>query len=474
MKIYNSLNRQVEQFEPLDAEHIRIYSCGPTVYDQAHIGNLATFIYADTLRRAVKIAFPDATIKHVMNITDVDDKTIKRSRSHYPELEPTAALQKLTHQYEELFMRDMKAIGADIGALSFLRATDQANITAMQALIVELVNDKVAYLADDGIYFSIDQYQKKGRTYGQLVDIPALSEQHSRVNNDEYDKDSIHDFALWKRQKDDEPAWEFEIDGTSYLGRPGWHIECSAMSTLVLGQPFDLHTGGVDLKFPHHENEIAQSTATSSHEQLARYFVHNEHVLVDSEKMAKSANNFYTLDGITTKGYDPLAYRLLILQSHYRNQAHFSFENLEAAQNHLKNLRNFSERRFQPTNQENGNDTGHQFEQKIADLKKAITDDLNTPLAIKIIASLVDDYTAPATTLNYNDIPKITEVIDELFGLNLSEVSDITASEKELIQQREVARANGEWGKSDQLRTALTQQKIGVNDTPTGPIWYRL
>jgi cysteinyl-tRNA synthetase len=334
VKIYNTLTKKEEDFKPLEGNEARIYSCGPTVYDHIHIGNLASFIYADELRQS--LTKQGYKVRHVMNITDVDDKTIAKSQALYPDLEPKEALKKLTSHYEEVFMRDMKAVGNNTEAIEFVRATDY--IPQMQELIKKLYTDGFAYMADDGVYFSIDAYKKSGKIYGQLTPIDSQNTSESRIQNDEYDKESVHDFALWKLKKDHEPFWEFELDGKDLAGRPGWHIECSAMSAAKLGQPFDIHTGGVDLIFPHHENEIAQSTAGKDENYLARVFFHNEHLLVDGKKMSKSLNNFYTLDDIKKRGFDPLAFRLLVLQSSPKSQSNFSWEIMQAAQNRFNKL----------------------------------------------------------------------------------------------------------------------------------------
>lgn len=440
MELFNSLTKKVEPFTPLKEGEVRIYSCGPTVYERAHIGNLLSFIYADTLHRA--LVADGYKVKHVMNITDVDDKTIAKSRQEYPELEPMEALKKLTAKYEKLFMDDLRAVGVDAEDYVFVRATD--NIPAMQALIKELLAASVAYVADDGVYFSIKSYKAKGKTYGQLVDVSPDSTKESRIDNDDYDKDNAHDFALWKLQKEGEPAWDFEVDGQNLKGRPGWHIECSAMSAGELGQPFDIHTGGVDLKFPHHENEIAQSTAANG-DLLAKLFFHNEHMLVDGQKMAKSLNNFYTLEDVSAKGYDPLAFRLLVLQSHYRNQAHFSWENLEAAQNRLRKL----------VMNAAGKTPKKDKDTTVLD---ALKRDLDTPTLLAGIEGAAGDLAT----------------LDDVLSLGLADQKDLTEDQNQQIQAREAARKTGDWQKADDIREQLESQGIGINDTDSGPVWYRL
>jgi cysteinyl-tRNA synthetase len=473
MKLYNSLSRTVEEFKPLNPLRITMYSCGPTVYDRAHLGNLTSFIYADTLRRSLTIEFPSAKFDYVMNVTDVDDKTILRSHKEYPMLDTTAALKKLTLKYEQLFMNDLSAVGIDTNSIIFMRATESENILAMQQLIIELLDAGVAYPSDDGIYFSIEQYVKRHKRYGQLVEITSANTSQNRISNDEYDKDNIHDFVLWKKQKDGEPAWEFNISGQSYKGRPGWHIECSAMSTKQLGQPFDIHTGGVDLKFPHHENEIAQSTASIEQDRLAQVFVHSEHMLVENQKMSKSDNNFYTLDDLIHKGYDPLSFRVLVLQSHYRNQLHFSWENLEAAQNRLKAIKNFFCLKFQST-------ISTDYEEKSKDILldknriyEAMRSDLNSPRAIKELSDAIDQLIASGVIPSTPVLDKFAIELDAIFGLNLAAVEDISDQQKALISQREDARKIEDWHRSDELREKLQADGIGVNDTSSGPIWFR-
>ncbi len=454
---------------------MRIYSCGPTVYERAHIGNLASFIYADTLRRALKSS--GYQVKHVMNITDVDDKTIKKSREVYPDLEPMEALKKLTGEYERLFKDDLKAVGVDVSAIEFVRATE--NIDEMQKLIKDLLAAGVAYEAEDGIYFSIDKYRAKGKKYGQLVDLTTEATGQARINNDEYDKDNPHDFVLWKAQKPDEPAWDFMLsDGRNIKGRPGWHIECSAMSSKYLGQPFEIHTGGVDLKFPHHENEIAQSTALDG-DRLAKLFFHSEHMLIDNQKMSKSLNNFLTLEDVKNQGYDPLAFRLFVLQSQYDSQSHFSWENLDAAKNRLIGYQRMADVSLQP--RKSGWRVGRvemvkpDFESNESSIINAANRNLNIPEALKVVSATESDmlyFGVEEDQLTYFN--SLLKLIDGLLGLNLLKRNDIGIDTKNLIKEREVARKNQDWQKADDIRKQLEDQGIGVNDTPDGPVWYRL
>ncbi len=471
MKIYNTLlnSRKLETITPLDGKKVRIYSCGPTVYDHAHIGNLSAYIFADTLHRAIDLAGFD--VEHVMNYTDVDDKTIRRSHEAYATDNPLVALKKLTDKYIDLFNTDMRAIGNDIDDLTFVRATDATVITGMQELITSLHEKGFAYIADDGVYFSIDAYRKAGKTYGQLLAINAKNTSEARIQNDEYDKESVHDFALWKKEKPGEPAWKFTLNDTDLTGRPGWHIECSVMSKQQLGLPFDIHTGGVDLIFPHHENEIAQSTALEENPVMATIFAHNEHILVDGKKMAKSAKNFYTLADLIEKGYDPLAFRLKILQSHYRNQINFTWESLDAAVSLLQSMRAWADQKHQKA--AHGDAAASEpYAAALKQLLASTQDDLNTPKALSALSEILSK--AEQTGVDEEKIQPLLNIIDRLLGLQLGDRPDITHGQKELIAKREQAREHKDWTQSDTLRDALKEQGIGVRDKPTGAIWYRL
>jgi cysteinyl-tRNA synthetase len=464
MKIHNTLTRQTEEFSPLNNDSVRFYSCGPTVYDHVHIGNLSAYIMVDTLRRV--LAANGYKVQTVMNFTDVDDKTIRRSQELYPELTPEEALQKLTRNYEQVFLDDTQKVGIDTNALTFVRATE--SIEGMRALITDLYEDGFAYVTDDGVYFSIDKYRASGKIYGQLSKLNAQNTSAARIDNDEYDKESVHDFALWKVRKAGEPSWPFELDGRDLAGRPGWHIECSVMSVNNLGQPFDIHTGGVDHIFPHHENEIAQSTAGKG-DLYAKYFVHNEHLLVDGKKMSKSLNNFYTIRDIQEKGYDPLAFRLMVLQSHYRNQSNFTWENLGAAQNRLRKYQAFADLRWQVRKEI----PDINIEYATNQMMEHIQSDLNIPPALAQINRDIDKADV-IFEVNKKGFVRYLELIDSVLGLELLHSDDITEAQKAFIAQRQEAREAKDWAKSDELRNELHEQGIVVRDTDYGPVWSRL
>lgn len=467
MRLHNTLKHQVEEFAPLHDNSVGMYSCGPTVYNHAHIGNLSSYIYADILRRTLKAAGYD--VQHIMNFTDVDDKTIRDSKKDYPDDEPMTALHKLTDHYEQVFLDEMEAVGNNIHDITFVKATD--SIKQIQALIRRLIDQGDAYIADDGIYFSISQYQQQGRIYGQLSCVECRVDQHERICNDEYDKDSANDFALWKAQKPGEPAWDFYITKqTNMPGRPGWHIECSAMSTANLGQPFDIHTGGVDLIFPHHENEIAQSTAGDQPVQYANFFVHNEHLLVDGKKMSKSAHNFYTLPDLVEHGYDPLDFRMLVLQSHYRSATNFSWESLDGAKNRRHHWLSAAELRHQASD----NPSDEQLErvnELINRATQAMENDLDTPEALKYFDQAVNLFGVDCTDLRALD--QLFTSIDQLLGLKaLDSTPDISDDDYQLIDQRQQARQAKDWATADSLRDQLAGRGLTIKDGAT-PIWTR-
>lgn len=466
MRLHNTRYHQTEEFTPLSGNQVRMYSCGPTVYNHAHIGNLSSYIYADILRRTLKAAGYDT--KHVMNFTDIDDKTIRDSRAKYPDDEPMVALTKLTTHYEKVFLDEMTAVGNNVHDVVFVKATD--NIDGIQQLVKHLLDQGEAYIADDGVYFSIDKY-RKNRVYGQLSHIDLAGDKQARVNNDEYDKNQANDFALWKRQKGGEPAWDFWIDGTTNMpGRPGWHIECSVMSSKNLGQPFDIHTGGIDLIFPHHENEIAQSTAGDQPELYANFFVHNEHLLVDGQKMSKSAHNFYTLPDLQNKGYDPLDFRMLVLQSHYRSATNFSWDSLEAAKNRRHHWMAVAELRHQVSDNPSDGQSDkvkELIEQAIA----AMENDLDTPNALKYLDQAFDMFKPEQTDLGA--LEHLINSVDQLLGMNLAaSTPDISAEDYALIDQRQQARQMKDWPAADTLRNQLAERGITIKDRAS-PIWTR-
>lgn len=408
-----------------------------------------------------------------MNLTDIDDKTIRRSQEVFTEGDPMQALLSITREEERLFNDDMQAIGNNLETIDFIRATD--SIEAMQDLITDLHSKGFAYIADDGVYFSISKYRESGKTYGQLSTINSDDSSVSRIDNDEYDKESAHDFALWKTAKPNEPSWDFTLNDTELNGRPGWHIECSAMSVSKLGRPFDIHTGGIDLIFPHHENEIAQSTAGQDDSIYAQYFVHSAHLYVNGKKMSKSLDNFHTLVDVTDKGFSPMAFRLVVLQSHYRTQSNFSWDILESAENRLNNWRSIADLVWQTSVRKDKVEQGGlipstQFKEQ---LLSALQDDLNTPEALALIDKTFDGLN-PAEICKER-LGSILGYIRDMLGIDLlAGRQDITKAQKELLARREESRENKDWQKSDTIRDELLSQGIAIRDTDSGQIWNRV
>jgi cysteinyl-tRNA synthetase len=471
MILRNSLSKKHEKFEPIAEGKASIYSCGPTVYNNLHIGNLSAFIYADVLSRALKVN--GYSVTHVMNITDVDDKTIRDSSRAYPDDDPMKALKKLTDTYAKVFMDDLAATGNDTNSMTFISAVD--SIPEMIQLTQQLLDKDIAYIADDGVYFSITKYYQAGYTYGVLQKV-ATQQSQARIANDEYDKDSASDFALWKRSGSGEPSWDAtfteDLMVTEMPGRPGWHIECSAMSQKMLGLPFDIHTGGIDLKFPHHENEIAQSIGAGA-EEFADYFVHNNHILVDGKKMAKSAGNFYTLRDIEEKGFSPEDFRLAVLESQYHSESHFSWDILQAAQNRLQSYKNMAAHVWQ-----DDPDAARFAEGYYADKKQsiieALANNLSTPQALAVISEVESDIEKFGMfSPQIDEFKDFLEFIKIALGIDLTSQPDITDTQKKLMQDRQLARENKNWEASDSIRNTLAGQGISVRDTRGMQVWAR-
>lgn len=444
LKLFNTLGRRWEVFTPIDASEVKIYSCGPTVYDYPHLGNYRAYLAADILKRA--LIYNGYKVKQVMNITDVDDKTIKNAQA------AGKSLSEFTNFYTQAFFRDRDTLNI-LPATIYTKASDY--IPQMVKLIEELLAKNYAYKTTEGnVYFSIQSYAE----YGQLAQVkPGNLETNAagRLNlNDEYEKESVQDFALWKAwtSEDGEVYWETSLG----KGRPGWHIECSAMSMENLGQHFDIHTGGVDNIFPHHENEIAQSQCATGH-QFVNYWLHNEWLLVEGKKMAKSAGNFYTLRDILEKGYSPLAYRYLTLTTHYRKPLNFTWESLSAAQTALTRLQD------KLLEIEEGGEVDKNYNKKFTE---ALAEDLNAPQALSILWEVMNDkLLSPANQ-------KATALkFDEVLGLDLAKVKKLEVPEevKKLLAEREEARQSKDFARADQLRAQIDSLGYSLDDTPSGP-----
>ena len=465
IQFFNTLTRKKEIFKPLENGKVKIYTCGPTVYDYAHIGNFRAFLFEDLLKRwLVNRGFK---VTHVMNLTDIDDKTIKGSQKQQ------IPLRQFTDFYVKAFFEDIKILNIE-PADFYPRATDL--IPEMVALIKILMDKDFAYRGEDGsIYFSISKF----KDYGKLSKIKTSELKVGvRVSQDEYAKEEAQDFALWKAwtPEDGDVFWETELG----KGRPGWHIECSAMSMKYLGETFDIHCGGVDNMFPHHENEIAQSEAATG-KKFVDYWLHNEHLLVEDKKMAKRLGNFYTLRDLLAKSYDPIVIRYLLMSTHYRQQFNFTFEGLESSKGAVDRLRNLVRRLHDVDGDLDSKGKVAVLTEKLeACFGGSMDNDLDIGTAL---ASLFDFVREINNLLDSNMISKaesaqvggLMMLIDEVLGvIGKVEVEEaLSADIDELIKKRESARKAKKWKEADEIRTQLKAMGIMLEDTSQGVRWHK-
>ncbi len=475
MQLYNTLTKKIEDIAIEPNKTIRVYSCGPTVYAPAHIGNLRSFVFADTLVRTLR--FMGADVRWVMNLTDIDDKTIAGAVARFGETATVQQLAEYTNEYTELFKKDLTAIGVDITGIEFVPISEK--VSQMGAFILSLIEKGYAYETEQGdVYFNIEKYNTDFHDYGTLVGEKFLEGKKigARVANDEYDKDSLSDFALWKAH---DPVTEgniyWEVAGLK-KGRPGWHIECSVINhELFGGEPTDIHTGGVDLIFPHHTNEIAQ--AQPIYNPFVKTWCHSEHLLVDNKKMSKSANNFYTLSDIIAKGFDPLALRYLLLTTHYQNKVNFTWEALEAAQTALHNLRqkyqkflkSDAESSVTPSDEKNNSAIPPQ-----TGFSDALQNNVNTAEALAEVWEVVKSDIPASDVLSLLAMCEtvLSIGIDHPLHAKTSLPQDIQKKIQTLIAQREALRGQKKFAEADALRTEIEEllKPFGatLKDTSTG------
>ncbi|MGN0826896.1 MAG: cysteine--tRNA ligase [Kiritimatiellia bacterium] len=454
LHLYNSLTRRLESFQPISPDHVGYYSCGPTVYNYAHIGNFRAYTFEDILHRT--LAYAGYTVIQVMNLTDVDDKTIRGSR------QSGIPLKQYTAPYIQAFFDDSKALNITPAQI-YPAATD--HIPEMIALVQKLFDKGLAYKSPDGsVYFSVGKHP----TYGKLAHLDRDNLRVGvRMNQDEYDKESFGDFALWKGwdQNDGDVVW----DAPWGKGRPGWHIECSAMSMKYLGETFDLHTGGIDNLFPHHENEIAQAEGATG-KPFVKTWLHCAHLRVNGEKMSKSLGNFFTLRDLLAKGYTGREIRLVLISAHYRQPLNFTFDALAAAKTSLERLDDCLDRLetlaagTNPAEPLPGAKLVDQFD-------TAIADDLNTPEALAAFWKLVREANTEATPTNaagylqqFHRLDRILGIVD--FGRRPKET--IPPEIQTLAQARQKARAEKNWAESDRIRDLLAQKGWQVRDSKDG------
>ena len=462
LKWFNTLSRSIQEFAPLDpaGKHVGLYCCGPTVYDFAHIGNWRTFVFADLVRRALE--FSGYEVKHVMNITDVDDKIIKRVR------ETKTPLREFTGKYEAAFFEDLKTLNCR-PPHETPRATE--HIPEIIALIEKLVARGVAYKAADGsVYFSIEKYRNCGCNYGQLLKLNF--DEHrvgERVASDEYDKESVADFALWKARalEDGDVFWKSDSLGE---GRPGWHIECSAMSMKALGETFDLHLGGEDLKFPHHEDEIAQSEGATG-KPFVKHWMHGAHLLVEGKKMSKSLGNFFTLRDLLAKGFTGREIRYALLQAHYRESFNFTLDGLLGARTALARI----DECMSKLREIAGRTIANPDSQFITKFKEALDDDLNVSAAWGAIFEWVRELNR-ALVANQVSPEQASSAMSTwrtigtaVLGINLPGEIEVPWDIAALLDARQAARKARDFKKSDAIRDEMKAKGWTIEDTPKGP-----
>ena len=463
LSFYNTLSRSIEKFQPIEDGKVRMYICGPTVWNFAHIGNFRTFIFGDVLRRYLKFKGFDLT--HVMNLTDIDDRIIKEAAAR------NISIDEFTEPFAQYFLEDFDALGNERPEL-IPRATH--HIPEMIDIISTLLENGHAYESDGSIYYRITAFPE----YGKLSKINFSGNRDGgseRIDTDKYDKEDARDFALWKLVgPEDQPGW----DAPFGRGRPGWHIECSAMAMKYLGETFDLHAGGQDLQFPHHENEIAQSEGATG-KQFAKYWIHSEFLKIDDVTMSKSKGNFLTFRDLQAQGFSPFAIRYLLLSVPYRKQLNFTFEGLQGAESTVERLRNFRQRVSESrTNDFNVNSLfGERVATALADFETAMDDDLNTAVALATIHDLIRDVNIQMQAhglleidkeLLLDTIKKIDSVLG-IFGAESTEILDLDIDA--LIAERQDARHNRDFARSDEIRDELAAKGIILEDTKDGVRW---
>ncbi len=457
MNLYNTMSRAVEEFRPLNGNKVGLYTCGPTVYNYAHIGNYRAYIFEDILRRVLKFAGYDVT--QVMNLTDVDDKTIRGAS------DAGVSLDAYTRTYKDAFFEDLKTLRVE-PAEHYPAATE--HVGDMIGLIERLFENGVAYRSDDGsVYFNVGAYAD----YGQLahLDISGL-QSGARVAQDEYEKENVADFALWKAwDKDDgDVAWESPWG----RGRPGWHIECSAMSMRYLGESFDIHTGGVDNMFPHHENEIAQAQAATG-KPFVRTWLHCEHLRVNGRKMAKSLGNFFTLRDLIGKGYTGREIRYLLLSAHYRQELNFTLSALDAARTALARLDEFRARLTEAAEGEAGVLPDWAASGRDG-FGAGVEDDLGMPQALAALFDMVHNgnRALDAGAVDGAGAAAALVVLAEMDTVLALEPDPAASGPDDAIQalldQRAGARREKRWAESDRIRDELAAMGWEVRDTPEG------
>jgi cysteinyl-tRNA synthetase len=463
LKVFNTLGRRVVELAPLEPGHVRMYTCGPTVYNTVHIGNLRTFLWEDVLRRHLKAS--GFRVTQVMNLTDVDDKTIRGAH------QAGLPLRDFTTKYGELFFRDIDRLRFERAEL-YPRATD--HVPEMLEITARLLERGHAYESEGSVYFRISTFPGYGKLSG--IDL-TQARRGERVADDEYEKEDIKDFVLWKAAKPDEPSWKSPWGP----GRPGWHIECSAMSMKYLGPHFDIHTGAVDNIFPHHENEIAQSEAATG-QPFVDVWLHAEHLIVDGEKMAKSKGNFYTLDDVLAQRNDPIAVRYLLLSVPYRTKLNFTWDVLTQAAASVERLKSVLVRADEVAasgvSKPGAFPAADRGQRLSEEFSAALDDDLNTARALGAVFTFVADVNAALAdgTLDAPGAAAAAAALrraDGVLGVLPAKEDSLDAEIQARIEARAAARKRRDFAESDRIRDELAARGILLEDGPTGTRWKR-
>ncbi len=455
LKFFNTLSAKKEEFTPLQDGVVKMYTCGPTVYDYAHIGNFRAYIFEDLLRRYLK--YKGFKVIQVMNLTDIDDKTIKGA------LEKGISLNEYTKTYIDAFFEDLDSLGIE-RAEYYPRATE--HIADMIALVKTLLRKKIAYESDGSVYYRIQAFPSYGKLSKKDIDENIIG---LRVDRDEYERDDVRDFVLWKKSKDNEPSW----DSPFGKGRPGWHIECSAMSMRYLGETLDIHTGGEDNIFPHHENEIAQSEGATG-KRFVNYWLHCKFLLVNNEKMSKSKGNFYTLRDLLAKGYSPLSIRYILISHNYRHPLNFTLEGLEQAQSSINRIRDFMLRLMSYVPHVSGKDScDREIKEARKQFEEALDDDLNIAQALSSLFGFINDINklienSSVTDKGRKQIIEFVDNINSVLGIIRDVDEEVPPEIKELVNQRSLARKARDFKKSDEIRDKISALGWVVEDTAQG------
>jgi cysteinyl-tRNA synthetase len=469
LKFFNTLGRELQDFSPIEGSHVRLYTCGPTIYNHVHIGNLRTFLWEDVLRRTLKRF--GYRITQVMNLTDVDDKTIRGAA------EAGLPLKEFTSRYAESFFSDLETLGAE-KAEHYPRATDY--IPQMIEIVEKLEERGHTYASDGSVWFKISTFPAYGKLSGINL---AEARPGARVADDEYEKEDPKDFALWKNAKPGEPSWPSPWGD----GRPGWHLECSAMSMDLLGEHFDIHTGAVDNIFPHHENEIAQSEGATRH-PFVNYWLHAEHLIVDGEKMSKSKGNFYLLKDVLERQNNPAAVRYLFLSVPYRQKLNFTWDSLSAAAQAVDRLKNFQRQlaelvELKSAGARNPVSPNFSYENEIIrpfenEFDASLADDLNTAAALGALFKLLRSVyvSIEAGQINSADASRALGALraaDSVIGVLPSGEEILPAEVERLIAERLDARKRRDFARSDAIRDELAAGGIILEDTANGTRWKK-